>query len=289
MAEIGWKVKQKTGVKFILDLHENYPEAVLHYKWANKTWKKWLAKPYKWAINEKRLLAYADKIIVVHDDLQTCLVDKYPELSEKISIFPNVPDLEEFSSYPTDINVFEKGNKFVLFYFGIISEQRGIVTCVNAINVLKLIYPNIHLLLIGPILNSEKTIFRDILDNDHITHLDWIDISLFPSYAHISDVCINPLRKIKAHETTFANKIYQYALSQKPLLVSDCKPLKDIIEKYNCGLVFKADDTTDLANKIEYLLNNPDKCEEYGKNGRKAVMEKYNVKMLGMNLLASYR
>lgn len=39
-------------------------------------------------------------------------------------------------------------------------------------------------------------------------------------------------------------------------------------------------DINDAADKIEYLYKNPDKCKEFGNNGRKAVLNKYDQEIV---------
>jgi glycosyltransferase involved in cell wall biosynthesis len=70
--------------------------------------------------------------------------------------------------------------------------------------------------------------------------------------------------------------------------VSSCKSHKEFVEENNCGVVFNSEDSSDLAEKIEYLMNNPDICKELGKNGKKAVENKYNTEVFKKNLLDLY-
>ena len=44
-----------------------------------------------------------------------------------------------------------------------------------------------------------------------------------------SAVCISPLLRNLHHDTTYANKIFQYMALAKPLLVSDATAQKNII------------------------------------------------------------
>jgi len=290
MAKAGFWAKQKTGLPLILDLHENYPEAIKTYSWANRGLKKYLAQPQKWTMKEKTWLTYPDKIVVVYEGFKQLLLQKYSFLKpENIVVYDNVPHLEEFSAYPIEPQIFPKENKFLLLYFGIISRSRGIVTCVEALNILRKKYPQLHLLLIGPITKAEKKNFASLfLHDEQITHYDWKDLKYLPSYLHLADVCINPLLKNPHHESTFANKIYQYASGSKPIIVSDCKPLKDFIEEHQCGLSFQAENPNDLAEKIEFLLQNPAQGKILGENGRQAVLTKFNLNVLKNRLFDLY-
>ena len=296
LAKAGWLAKKKTNVKMILDLHENYPAAVMNYKWTQHPLKKHLAKPQKWSKIEGKLLSYPDRIIVTNEYYKRFLINNYPppESTEassgttwggQILVYENVPDVKELLNYPIDKGIFPKNDKFILFYFGGISKRRGILTAIKAHKKLLPSYPFLHLLLIGPIDKAEITLFEQ---TSNITHYPWKDISLLPSYLSISDVCLCPLEKNEQHDTCFANKILQYALFSKPIIVSDCKPQEDFIKEHNCGLVFQSNNVDDLAVKIEYLINNPEKCTELGLNGKNAVESDFNTDSMKERLYEAY-
>jgi glycosyltransferase involved in cell wall biosynthesis len=289
MTYMGWLAKKTTKVSLIVDLHENYPAAVLNYTWTKHFLKKHLAKPKKWAKIEGKWLSYVDKIIVVHENLKNVLLGRYSFLKpEQIAVYSNVPDVKRFKSYEIDKSVFDKKDKFVVFYFGVVNQRRGVLTAIESINILKAKHSNIHLLIIGNIDKAEKSIIEPLLKNDNITYIPWINVNLLPSYLSITDVCIDPRIENEQHDTSFANKLYQYALYEKPQIVSSCKSHKAFIEENNCGVIFRSEDSKDLAEKIEYLMDNPDKCKEFGKNGKKAVEDKYNTEVFKKNLLDLY-
>ena len=77
-------------------------------------------------------------------------------------------------------------------------------------------------------------------------------------------------------------------LFERPLIVSDCKPQQKIILEEECGLVFKSNDSEDLAEKICLLYNNEKLRKEMGINGKKAIENKYNIQFAGKNLVNLY-
>jgi len=152
--------------------------------------------------------------------------------------------------------------------------------------------PQIKLLLIGPIDKHEQEFFQDYFGKEeiknNIIYYPWKDIKYLPSYIKASDICLSPIVKNSQHESGVANKIFQYMLFEKPLIVSDCKPQEKIINDENCGVVFRSEDVDDLVEKTEYLIANRELCREMGKNGKKAVLEKYNLENFGKELAKIY-
>ena len=75
----------------------------------------------------------------------------------------------------------------------------------------------------------------------------WQDESLFPSYISSGSIGISPLHRNIHHDTTYANKLFQYMSFGKPLLVSDATAQKNLIERTNSGLVHQEKNAVDFA------------------------------------------
>jgi glycosyltransferase involved in cell wall biosynthesis len=285
---------RRKGIPLVLDLHENYPAAVMTYKWANQFPFSWLARPSIWQKRERRYLGYARKIIVLSESYRDQLLQKYPGLKESaFVVYPNVPSLDEFSSYPVDHTIFDKGSSFLLFYFGVIAERRGIFTSIEALRELLQRGHDVKLLLIGRVDKDDQARFQACLQDPSLqpalVHYPWKDISLLPSYVHVSDVCLSPIFRNPQHESGVANKIFQYMLFERPLLVSDCFPQKRIVEEEGCGLAFESENAVDMADKVVQLLENPQLRQKMGANGKLAVHSKYNLEIAGQRLLQMYQ
>ncbi len=288
----GWANKGR--VKLIVDLHENYPAAVMSYNWAIKYPKRILAQPERWKKKEIKFLNFADRIIVLSEDYRDFLINKYPILKkENFVVYPNVPDIKELYSYGIDTNILKDDESRILFYFGGIAERRGVFTCFEAIKLLIAKGVKVKLLLIGPVDKADLPLFNNYLSDEiirsHTIHYPWKDISTLPSYVNKSFACLSPIIKNEQHESGVANKVFQYMLFERPVIVSDCKPQESIIDKYSCGVVFKSGDAADLAEKIQYLINNPEESRSMGINGKKAVLNEYNIENYKLNLLNMYK
>jgi glycosyltransferase involved in cell wall biosynthesis len=278
-----------------LDLHENYPVAIQNYLWATKFPNNVIVMPKLWFKIEKKLLKHANKIIVLSEDYKEKLIKNYPYLKyEQFVIFPNVPDLTRFKQRTVQIGSSANShNVVVLTYFGIISRRRGIHTAIKALKILINSGQNLKLLLIGPIDKKEKNQFSYYLDDlnlkNYIQHIKWIDLDDLPAYMGKTDICISPIIKNDQHESGVANKVFQYMTFGKPVIVSNCKPQAKIIEQEECGVVFDSENPADLAEKIKTLISNTELIKKMGKNAKKAILRKYNTKVMGENLLNIYR
>jgi len=294
MAKAGYLAKKNIKIPLVLDLHENYSYAVEGYKWMYKKPQTYIIQPNKWKKIEGRYLAYADTIIALSQTFKNYLIEKHPFLKENnIIVYPNAPDVAKLQSYEINTNIIPKGNDFVLFYFGGISKRRGVFLVIEALKELIKSIPNIKLLLIGPVDKAEKEAFMHAIKQDqikqHIIFYPWKDISLLPSFINYSDICLSPIEKNPQHESGIANKVFQYMLFERAVLVSNCGPQAKVVTESDAGLVHQWDSITDFVEKVTQLYSNKERTHKMGINGRKAVIEKYNQKILIQALLDYYK
>ena len=293
MAKPVYMGNRKYHLPITLDLHENFPAAIQSYTWATTFPKNLLVVPKRWEKLEKKYLEYADNIVVLCHSFQEELKQKYPSLAKKrFVIYPNVPDVEELLQYdPLSITIPKQD--FILFYFGAIGVRRGLITCFEALKNLTPDYPDIKLLLIGPIDKGDRELFKNYMDDprirEQIIYYKWKDLSEFPAFARQSAIGLSPLIKNPQHDSGIANKVYQYMLFETPVLVSDCTPQLELIEETGSGMVFQNENVEDLMEKIIYLYQHPEKRKLMGENGKKAVLEKYNSIVAGNTLNMIYQ
>lgn len=295
MSKAGRRGIEKSGKKIpmILDLHENYPYAVTTYNWTKGFFRNLLSRPSAWQKKEKEYLDYADGIIVLSDDFRDVLINRYPELMNKKFIsLPNVPDISyREPDKPARININIDKNKSVILYFGVVAERRGVFDVIDVfIQLAKDNHPSAFLV-IGPVDKKDRDRFFSALNSEllagRIYYIPWIDLPELSSYLAISDICIAPFHRNPQHESGVANKIFDYMLGKKPLIVSDCKPQAAIVNGYNCGIVYR--NVGELRKAIEELSAEPQLRQKMGENGYKAVINHFNMKQIKGALTGLYR
>jgi len=67
-------------------------------------------------------------------------------------------------------------------------------------------------------------------------------------------------------------------ICERAVLVSDCKPLKRIVQNAGCGEVFKAGNSKDMAKQILNMYQNQELMKKFGKNGKLAALGIYSWK-----------
>jgi glycosyltransferase involved in cell wall biosynthesis len=115
----------------------------------------------------------------------------------------------------------------------------------------------------------------------------WINVSELPAYLNITNICLAPFQKNPQHESGVANKIYDYMLGKKPVIASDCKPQKKLIEECNCGIIYSS--PGELKSAIIKLSYDPSLGKQMGENGYNAVLNYHNMGRIKERLISLYK
>ena len=291
-------ISKRNHIPLIADLHENYPEALRVWRHTDmELTEKFLStfSPiFLWKRTEKSVLKEVDEIIAVVEEGKDHYINECDISPNKITVVMNTEDIDVFNNIPIDSSIIaEYNDEFVISYIGGFGPHRGIDTAMKSISKVLNEIPNAKLLLVGG-KGSKKhekelnQIYKELNIRNHVEFTGWVDFSLVPSYIAISDICLVPHNASGHTNTTIPHKIFQYMAKGKPVIVTDCKPLKRIVEECNCGIVVPSGDYNKLAEAIIKLYKDKEYAKKLGDNGKKAVEEKYNWKNEAMKLCALY-
>lgn len=290
-------VAKKFDIPVIADLHENYPEAIRMWRKKRNLKKRVLdivTPIYRWKKLEKSVLQNVERIITVVDEAKEHYVNDCRVPSQKVTVVMNTVDLEEFDKLNACWSLIEKyKNYFVISYIGGFGPHRGLDTAIKSMPKILGEIPNAKLLLIGGKASEYEMYLREMCKKlkveNNVEFTGWVDFSLVPSYIAASDVCLVPHHSSAHTNTTIPHKLFQYMAMKKPVVVTDCKPLKRIVEECKCGIVVPSGDHRRLAEAVVRLYRNRDLAETFGKNGRKCVELKYNWRNEAEKLISVYR
>ena len=74
----------------------------------------------------------------------------------------------------------------------------------------------------------------------------------------------------------------------KPLLISNMRPSDEIVDDNVDGFLLPPDDPDKWADKILFLLNNPQTCKDMGSKGKLKVLETFNMASVSKNMERLY-
>jgi glycosyltransferase involved in cell wall biosynthesis len=288
---IGYNIKKnQNNITFIADMHENYPYLVKSQKYMNTWFGRNFLSLDKWFHAEKKWLSYADHIITVASEMKNRLEKTL--CKNNFSVIPNTIDINEHLSKQKDYpDIIKKYNDFFcVTYLGGIDPIRGIDILIKAAAIAVLSIPKLKVILVGngTIVEDLKRLAKELKVESVIMFEGWQHPSTIKSYMEITKIGVLPYLKTPHTDNTSPNKLYEYMIYKIPIISSNCLSQESVILKENCGLIFEDRNIDDLAKKIIYLFNNPEISENLGKNGYKAVMEKYNWTITSKELLNLY-
>ena len=289
LISVGYKIARLFGIPIISDLHENRPEIMKMYKHVTSFPGKYLISIKRWQRFQQKYTKLVDKVILVTEDAKRYYVSNYRLQQEKIAVFPNYVNLETMKKIKTDQELSKKyRGKVMIVYIGETGFRRGTFTIIEAA---KLLFEQeeIHFVIVGKSKDQHqlRKMIRDIgLENVELT--GWLPFEKTMSYVKAAKMGLSPLLRNIHHDTTYANKLFQYMAFSKPVIVSDCPAQAKIVKREKCGLVFKAGDASDLANKVLKLLDQK-KRGRLAVNARKAVRQRYNFEEAAVGLEELYR
>tara|TARA_B110000046_G_scaffold156093_1_gene166763 strand:- start:3382 stop:4560 length:1179 start_codon:yes stop_codon:yes gene_type:complete len=274
-----------------LDLHENRPEIMKFYKHVNSLLGKLLISPKKWKIAEEKFSKAANNIIVVTNAAKTELCNRIGLNKDKITVFPNTVRKSFYTDFDLDNNIVEKyRNNFVLLYLGNTSKRRGISTVINSLKVLKTKIPEIKFIVVGS--SSYDNELKYLSKNNNVQNLisfeGWRNENSFQSYLSICDIGVSPLESNIHHDTTYANKIFQYMSFGCPMICSNVIAQKEIVEKYEVGELFSPGNSKEFTEKVISLYNNKDKINTYSLNSRSAIENHLNNDIVSTEIVKMY-
>lgn len=285
LAKVGYKLSRKHHLKFVLDLHENWPILLDLSPHTKSLLGRLLSNNKQWLLYEKKYTSLADALVVVAEEMKKRLLAK-GVINSNINVVPNTTDLDIFDQ----MKGLTTNKEYVtLFYSGGIHKHRGLEVVIKGLSQSNL-PENFRFWIVGSGRNEphiKKMVTKLNLDK-HVKFWGWKSQTEVFELLLQSDITIIPHLKSEHSDNTSPNKIFHYMLGKKPIIASNCNYIQNIIKNENCGLIYENRSTQDFNDKLLYMLKNPYKWEEWGNNGYKAVKNKYNWDYTSRPLITLY-
>jgi len=201
-------------------------------------------------------------------------------------------DFELFHSYKDRKYVYKEFDippeRKIIFYAGHMEKRKGVDVIIKAATVLlnERGIGDMHFLICGN-RPGEEEIFRDIYINTasegYIT---------FGGYRNdIPNIMPGCFAAVIASTgwDSFPRASLEMSAAGLPLLVSNISGLNETVDNERTGLVFPPGDHVSLANKLEFLLKNPETRDLYSCNGIDRIRNNFTLELQKENLMRVIR
>ncbi len=285
LAKVGYSLSRKYNMKFVLDLHENWPVLLDLSPHTKSFLGKILSSQKQWLIYEKKYASLADGLIVVADEMKQRLF-KNGVTNERIAVVPNTSNLDIFEK---NKNILPDSKYITLYYAGGITLHRGLDIVIKGLSGMNL-PDNFRFWIIGKGRNEPflKKLTEELNLEGKVIFWGWKSHEMVLELLFKSDIAVIPHLRNEHTDNTSPNKIFHYMSAKKPVLSSNCKYLENIINETGAGLVYSDLNSNEFADKLEQLFTDKNLRARLGENGLKAVKRKYNWEKTSKPLLKLY-
>ena len=166
-------------------------------------------------------------------------------------------------------------NPFQLVYIGRLVFYKNLEVVIKAIKIVKNEFPKIKLIIVGggPHRAPLENLVNELQLQENIEFVGFTSEEKKTFILASSNSLVFP-----SLCEGFGLVILEAFSQQKPVLVSNVKPLSDIINHEKTGFVISPHDEKEWADRIMQVIKNSEKTHQMGLDGQKELEAKYNPK-----------
>lgn len=271
------------GVKYIFDHHDASPELYL-----SKYSKKGLFYRLQLWL-EKMSYRSSDVVMATNATYRDLAVNRGGLAPEDVFVVRNGPDPEILRTCPVN-PALKHGKRYLVGYVGNMGSQDGLDILLRvAENIKQRGRTDVHFTCVGggPALPQLRDAVRSQNLDDTVTFTGRVGDRELIEILSSADVCVNPDKPCKMNDMSTMIKIMEYMSLGKPIVQFDMKE-----GRFSAGESSLYADTTnqvaDFAEKILWLLDNPEERKRMGEFGRTRIEKELAWRYSVPNLLAAY-
>lgn len=253
-------VYQASNEKFWIDLAiKNNPNAAFYTPWVSKIIERIIMK-----LNVSAFHTVSD---TSKKDLLSFGIE-----NKKIHVIPNGLDASQYVDISVDDSKYLSSKKDSIVFVGRLISYKNIETVIKAFKKIVNLVPDAQFIIIGDgqykntLANEAKSLGDKVIFTGRISDPEKIKIIKSSSFMVFPSLVEG-----------FGISIIEGFACKKPVLVSNIKPMSDIVSDDKTGYVIPSLEVDEWAKKILSLLKDKQKQKEMGENAHKTFLEHYEI------------
>ncbi len=229
----------------------------------------------------------ARKVVVVTQGIYDRLVSRGIS-PEKLELITNGANVELFQFQPQQRQEIRErlgwGDRLVLMYAGIHGIAQGLEVVLLAARELQN-NPRIQFVFIGdgPV-KADLIAQAESLSLSNVSFLAEQPREQMPAYLSAADIALIPLRNIDLFKGALPSKLFDAWACERAVLISVDGEARVVVEQAGGGVFVPPEDADNLAAAVLELLDNPERRQHMGLNGRAFTQKNYSRRALAETL-----
>lgn len=265
---------KRRGRRVVFDAHEDLPAQVMSKAYLHPAVRKAISRSV--AVLEHFTCRRLDAVVAA----TPVIAEKFARMGATTVNVNNYPLLGELDA----LAPWDRKRREVCYVGGMFAT-RGIRELVAAMDITQ---SGARLLLAGrfePGLRDELVKTPGWANVEELGYLDRGQVRDVLSRSVAGLVTLHPT---PAYHDSLPVKMFEYMSAGLPVIASDFPLWREIVEGNNCGVCVDPKGVREIAAAIDHLVSHEDLAQSMGKNGSRAVHERYNWSIEEKKLLALY-
>lgn len=275
---------KKYGVKYVFDHHDICPE-LFEAKFGKTSGL--LYKSQLWL--EKQTYKHCTFAFVTNESYKKIAIERGKMDPNKVIVLRSGPKLDRMKIQPPVENI-KRGKKYMVGYLGVIGQQEGIEFILEAAKYCKetLNRNDIFWGIVGggPHVAALREMCNKMGLDDCVEFTGRVPDQQLLDYLNTADVCVNSDTYNSMNDKSTMNKILEYMALAKPIVQFELT--EGHYSAQEASLYAEQNNAKDMADKIIYLLENPETRKKMGEFGRNRVINELSWEHTSKALLEGY-
>lgn len=269
------------GVKYVFDHHDINPELYIAKYDKRGTFYKLLL------LVERLTFMTADYSIATNESYKDIAIKRGKMNPDKVQVVRSGPKLDRLELNEGN-SIYKKGRKFLVGYVGVIGEQEGLDLLLESVKHIVSVRQDIQFAIVGGGTDLDK--IKDLAGQmgllEYVDFYGRVDDKTLVDVLNTADVCVNPDKPTEMNNLSTMNKIMEYMALKKPIVQYDLKEGK--FSAQEASLYAINTDTKDFAEKIMWLMDQPEERERMGNYGYQRVVNELSWNYESKRLIDFY-